>query len=394
MMAFLDNGQKKQQLFLSYGIFVLNGVLALSVGTLLPFIRDARGLNYAFIGLLVSLHSLGNLFAGFTSGLLPLVMGRKRSALIFSSFYSLSFILIAVGEGSWLLLLAFFMTGMARGSTSNFCNRVVNQLAPGKAWVLNGLHAMFAVGAFLLPLLLAGVTHEQPHRWFYVVYFLIVMGLISWCLYVKMPVGEISKEEKQGGKKELGFLKEPLFYLCTATLFFYLCAEQGVIGWLVTYFMDTNLLTASMAQMMPSLLWVMILLGRLSSAWLSTRVSKSKLLVVMGMSMVCFFLLLITSRSMPWIVTGIVGFGFSMAGVYPTTVSFSGKLMEKYHLAWSFIMTIAAFGSILMPAVIGGIAERFGLVYGMASIAIALFMALGFIVALTVYQPKNVRTLL
>ena len=64
-MDFLQDKIKKKQFLCNYSVFLLNGMLALSIGSLLPFIRDARGLDYAFCGLIVSLHSVGNLFSSF-----------------------------------------------------------------------------------------------------------------------------------------------------------------------------------------------------------------------------------------------------------------------------------------------------------------------------------------
>ena len=61
--------------------------------------------------------------------------------------------------------MAFFLTGVARGATSNFCNTAINSLAPGKAWTINGLHAMFSVGAFLFPILLTLFTAAGESGW-------------------------------------------------------------------------------------------------------------------------------------------------------------------------------------------------------------------------------------
>ncbi|MCI8522105.1 MAG: MFS transporter, partial [Lachnospiraceae bacterium] len=72
------SAEQKKQLVYTYLAFMLNGILALSIGSLLPFIRETRGLNYAFAGLLVSLHSVGNLFSSFASGTLSVFIGRKR----------------------------------------------------------------------------------------------------------------------------------------------------------------------------------------------------------------------------------------------------------------------------------------------------------------------------
>ncbi len=421
-MEFLSDKRKKQQFIFSYITFMLNGMLALSIGSLLPFIRDARGLEYAFCGMLVSLHSVGNLLSSFFAGALAVKIGRKRSILLFNAFYAVSYLLILLGGNAASLVLAFLLTGMTRGATSNFSNMTINNLAPGQAWILNGLHAMFSIGAFLFPVLLTVLTAGSADRWWMACAFMLAMGVLSWILYSVMPVDEVLQpDEKEGkagqenkgrnheerkaygeskgrnhedsrmrrGNSTMSFFREPMFVLCTATLFFYLCVEQGVIGWLVTYFKDTGLLNASLSQIMASVQWIMILAGRLTTAYLSTRRDKTKLLRIMGVGLILFFIVLITGRTTPQIVIGIMGFGYSMAGIYPTTVSFAGKLIQKYPLSWSFMLTMASLGSILMPSVIGGIAESAGIFYGMSSIVVVIIIDMALIIGLTAYMKRG-----
>lgn len=387
----LKTAKGKKQLCFTYLTFMLNGLLALSIGSLLPFIRDARGLSYAFAGAIVSLHSIGNLLSGFAAGALPVVIGRKKSILIFNACYCLSYVLIVFGTGNLPLALAFLMTGLARGATSNFANYTVNDLAPGRAGYLNALHAMFSIGAFIFPILLTLLTRVDEVRWIYACYFMIGMGLLSWLLYFLIPIeaGKESKKVAEKGSTGMGFLKEPLFYLCTLTLFFYLCAEQGVIGWLITYFADTGLMSAALSQLMASVLWIMILAGRLTTAWASQKLPKEKLLLVMGTGFVFFFFWLLFGKGTGMIVLGIMGFGYSMAGVYPTTVSFCGGLIKKYTMAWSFILTLASLGSIIMPSIIGRIAESAGIVYGMSSVAVVILIDFLLIASLNIYIKKT-----
>ena len=140
---------------------------------------------------------------------------------------------------------------------------------------------------------------------------------------------------------------------------------------------------------MASVLWVMILAGRLTAAALSGKVEKQKLLLVMGIGFVGFFFWLLFSKSTVPIIIGIMGFGYSMAGIYPTTVSFCGRLIQKYSMAWSFILTLASFGSILMPMIIGRIAESAGIAYGMSSIVVVVLIDLALIVALNFYIRRH-----
>ena len=386
---------KRKQFILCYAVFLANGMLALSIGSLLPFLRDAHGLDYAFCGLIVSLHSVGNLFSGFFAGALPMLIGRKKSILLFEMFFPIAFLLMLLGSNRFLLAFAFFATGIARGASSNYCNTKINSIATGMAWALNCLHASFAVGAFAFPLILMLITRTQSDNWIYACILLIILGVITCIMYYLIPgddepvAGSADKKENSEKIGAFGFFKEPLFYVCTATLFFYLCAEQGVIGWMITYFKDTGLLPPNLAQVTASILWVMILCGRLTTAWASTKVKKENLLPMMGIGIVLFFVVLIVSRTTAPIIIGIMGFGFSMAGIYATTVSFAGELIKKYSLAWSFILTTASLGSIIMPSIVGLLAEDFGISIGVGSIAIALFIDMVFIMILVRFIKKK-----
>lgn len=382
--------KKTLQFVCTYSVFVINGMLALSIGSLLPFVRDYLNLDYDFSGMIVSLHSVGNLIASFAAGALPSVLGRKKSILLFNSFMTISYLILLTCSHRLLIAAAFFLAGMSRGATSNFCNKMISELAPGKASMVNGLHAMFAIGAFSFPLILIALTSAGSANWVYACIFMLVMGLVSLGLYFILPMDHDSLQMQQkSGHSGYEFFKEPLFYLCTLTMFFYLCAEQGVIGWMITYFKDTGLLPASLSQVTASVLWIMILAGRLMSALATTRFPKERLLLVMSFCMTGFFVLLLMAKSTALILFGIMGFGFSMAGIYPTTVSFTGKLTSKYTMAWSFILTMASFGSILMPTVIGGIAAKAGIASGMRSIALVIFIDMLFIVALGRYVRKH-----
>lgn len=108
----------------------------------------------------------------------------------------------------------------------------------------------------------------------------------------------------------------------------------------------------------------MILAGRLTTVYLSDKVRKGTLL-------------------------GIMGFGYSMAGIYPSAVSFAGHLNRRYNMSWSFMLTLASLGSILMPTIIGKIADTAGIVYGMSSIVVVIIIDMVFIAMLTAYMRKN-----
>ena len=172
-------------------------------------------------------------------------------------------------------------------------------------------------------------------RWIYACYFMLAMGILSFSLYLLMPVEEQGKQDADKKEKNFSFFKEPLFYMSNTVLVFYLCAEQGVIGWMITYFKDTGLLNPTLSQITASVLWIMILLGRLTAAWLSTKVKKEKILPVMGAGLIVFFFILIVSRSTGLILFGIMGFGYSMAGIYPDADDHRKDCRAGGYLLWN-----------------------------------------------------------
>ena len=365
-----NQAQRKVRFAACYGTFAFNGVLALTIGALLPYIRDSYALNYAFAGLLVSLHSVGNLCASFVAGILPLFVGRRKSIMLFSACYAVAFVMVILTGQPFVLAVAFFMTGLARGAVSNFNNTEVNMLAPGQGWALNALHASFAVGAFLAPMLVL-LCAQVLNNWKLMCGLLVAFGVTEFLIFAFMPL-EVNELKGKDKGKNFGFLQRREFWFTIGILFFYLCAEQGVIGWMVTYFKDTGIMSAGYAQTMASVLWVLILFGRLAAAWLCTRVDQARLLVVMSTGMVGFFILVLMGRTLPVITLGIAGFGFSMAGLYPTRVSMIGGLMKEYPMAWSVILPAASLGSILMPSIVGAVAESAGLYMGISTIIIAV----------------------
>lgn len=377
------NNSFKKTLACAYCIFIISAMMSISTGQLLPYIRDAKGLDYVFCGIVVSMHSVGNLISSFCAGVLPRYVGRKRSMLFFNICVSLSYVLILWGSSKYIIALAFLLTGIARGASSNYLNSEVNNTMPGSAWALNILHASYAVGALLFPVILMVLVNNNPDRWVIACIFMLIMGIISLLLYYFMPISTSDNKSSEKDKIDYSFLKDKSFYLVLFGLFFYLCSEQAVIGWLVTYFKDTGFLKDPLASLTTTIQWTCILIGRLSTAFLSKKFDKRKLLLIMGIGTIVFFVALLFARSTVSIIIAIAGFGLSMAGVYPTITSFGGGIYNKYPMSYSFILTGAGLGSILMPTIIGFIADSFGIYTGMCSIVVVVIIQMIVILMIT-----------
>ncbi len=346
-------------------------------GSILPLLSETYQLSDATSGMLLSSHQAGNLIAGFIAGILPIYYGRKKSILFLSSFVMVGFLIMILTGQPVLLLTAFFFTGISRGSISNFNNKTVNDISGSSPQALNFLHSMFAVGALLSPFLVVLFSfYFGTIGWKVLAMLIIGLVFISQIMFSKMPIEEeiiMIKEKKERGYT---FFKDALFWNTVIIIFFYLCAESAITGWLVTYFINQKLLEITQAQMISSLLWFAILVGRLICVFIGGRLSRGTLITVISIGSTIFYLLLLNSTSVAMILISVFGLGISMGGIYPTAMTIAGNSIKKHPMALGWILIIGGFGGIIMPVIIGFLSENLSIYWGMASIVVAIVIML------------------
>lgn len=367
-------------------VFAVNGLYGMILGSLLPLISSEYGLNNTVSGALLSAHQAGNLIAGFIAGILPIYLGRKKSIMFLCCFVIMGFFLMIITGNPVILLLGFLFTGLSRGSISNFNNAVVNEVSNSSPAALNMLHSVFAVGALLSPFLVIFATSLLGDKgWKLAVCIIIVLASISILLFSRIKIDD-NKKKKEKQAVSYKFLKMPYFWITAGILFFYLCAEATINGWIVKYFVDSNIMSAKYAQMLASLLWVVILAGRLTCAYIGDRVSKKTLLLITSTGTAIFYFLLLSSNDLTIITLSIMGLGFSMAGIYPTTISAAGNTIRRYPMSMGVLLMIGGAGAILMPIITGALSDAFGIFAGMASIIAAIIlMVLCVLISMTKY---------
>lgn len=67
----------------------------------------------------------------------------------------------------------------------------------GKAGPINGLHAMFSIGAFIFPILLMFLTKSNAENWVLACGFMIIMGILSWLLFFNIPIDDSLEAKKR-----------------------------------------------------------------------------------------------------------------------------------------------------------------------------------------------------
>lgn len=375
----------KSLVYRIYYVFLCSGAMSTLLGAMLPAMQAEYSMSYALRGYVLSSHQIGNFFAVFLSGFIPYAIGRKKSTLILGSLIVLGLLLMTATGNPFILIVAFAFTGMGRGTLSNITNVVVSENTGNKAAGLNILHASFAIGAFISPFVAVFATAIEWRIAAWIFAFLMFTALI----FVGGSTLSNTPMKKVKTSSEIPFQKSFSFWLNTFIMFFYLAGEASLTGWLVTYFNDTGLMSTSLSQSMQSFLWVMILLGRLCCASLSSKMDKSVLILAMGAMMTLCFVLMISAQSTALVVIGLLGLGFFMSGIYPTTLSTMDSRYNSSTVATGTCIATATVGGILMPIIIGEVAEVSGIRGGVATISVALAIMVILMVIKLIRSRRN-----
>ena len=353
------NEQKTRLRNAGFVTFFFSGICAISSGVVVSLLQEQYGFAYGMTGTLLSLMSIGNLLAGFLTGVLPGVLGLKPSILLLTIGYTVGYGIMGFTGAEVLLAAAFFLVGVAKGSAMNACTILVSDNSADRTRGMNLMHSCYACGALLCPFLIAAAARVSTAL---AVFLLAALGVVLWLVYWKTPMEGKVKDRKAA--IDWSFLRSGRFWLLTGLLFCQNAAEQSVTGWMVTYFKGSGIIAGTLAAYTVTVMWGATLVARLLIAFVFPFKSPRKAMVVMAVTCTLFYVLLMRADSQSAAILLLFAFAFAMAGMNPTAVASAGRMTSVTSMG--IMLPAASGGAILMPWVIGRVAERTGLAAGMA----------------------------
>ena len=108
--------------------FFLSGICSISSGIVVSLLQERYGFDYNVTGTLLSIMSIGNLMAGFATGVLPAKIGLKATIITLSAGYELGYLWLGISGWMSILVLSFLLIGFAlplcncRGRTDRTCS--------------------------------------------------------------------------------------------------------------------------------------------------------------------------------------------------------------------------------------------------------------------------------
>lgn len=354
-------GQNKKLRNTGFLAFFFSGICAISSGIIVSILQEKHGLSFGVTGNLVSVMSIGNMLAAFLSGILPGKIGMRNTVLILSSGYFLGYLFMTTTGMVGVLLAAFLLVGLAKGCALNNCTVLVGSNSNDRTKGMNLMHSCYAFGALLCPLLAAALAKGNvmlPMAG------AALAGLAMWMTFLaaKLP----GKEKKEGPAKEksqMAFLRQKRFWLLTLLIFCQNGAETSVTGWLVTYYKNQGILSGTLSAYTVTILWGATLIARLLIAFVFPIKNTFESLAVMGLGCTLFYGIMIFVEQPVLAILMLFAFAFSIAGVNPVAVAGVGKEMSSASMG--VMLPLGGVGAIVMPSIIGIVADKVNLQAGM-----------------------------
>lgn len=340
--------------------FFFSGICAISSGVIVSILQETYGFAYSTTGTLLSLMSIGNLAAGFASGILPGKIGMKKAAVILTAGYGIGYLMMGLSGWIVLLMLSFFLAGIAKGSTINICTILVGDNSADRTKGMNLMHSFYALGALLCPFIIAaasGIGTAVP------MFVLALCGAFLWLAFAVTPLE--TKDKKSSAHTDWSFLKNKKFWLLTGLIFCQNAAETSVTGWMVTYFKGSGIITGTLSAYTVTVMWGATLIARLLIAFLIPLKNAYSAMIRMSICCIIFYLGLMMAETQTAAILLLFAFAFSMAGMNPTAIACTGRMTSVTSMG--VMLPAASSGAILMPWLIGLIAEHAGISIGMAS---------------------------
>ncbi|NLJ85346.1 MAG: MFS transporter [Firmicutes bacterium] len=379
-------------LVLSYYLFTLLGYVGTVFGPTLPFIIDGFSLSLAQAGTLFFLLSFGHVLGSISMAPLMRRFDSKPIMLLGAVLMAANALAIPFASRWFLMLGNVCVLGVGWGLLEVGFNALVSHWSegdPGPA--LNRLHLFFALGAWLGPslisLLLVGGMAWQ------LAFFTVAFGFVIFIgIFAKMPAGIFQLAPGKGSHPTGGSLETsekvtlrhllaaPGIVLLGLAILIYVGVEFSITGWITTFLTESLGSTAAMGAAAVSFFWAGLTVGRLICSMFFQRVDYLSLLLFLcaGTAISVGLGALIP---IPAVAVGCFALaGLFSSGIFPTIVASGARAYPDWISSLSsFFSALAGIGGMLMPWVLGIIADTVGLGGGL--IVLSLFMAMAALLA-------------
>ncbi|RPI71572.1 MAG: MFS transporter [Ignavibacteriales bacterium] len=340
---------------------LLFGMVFLSLGTVLTFIKESYNLSELSAGTLTAILPFGILAGSLIFGPSVDRYGYKLILIISSILILIAFEIIAFTNSYTALQIAFFFIGFGGGVINGATNALVSDISSeGKGANLSFLGVFFGIGAMGMPAVIGLLSDVFPYSTIISVIGYFILIPVLYFLIIKFPV---PKHSQGFPIKEVPKLFNVLLFLLAMVLFFESAIEGITNNWTTSFLEQGISINPQKALLALTILNAALLLARLVLGFLLKKIRPYIVLYS------CLFLILIgavvlfISSEITTAYIGIALLGIGFAPGFPVVLGYIGELYpDLTGTAFSFAITIALIGNTAINWLVGTISQEYGII--------------------------------
>jgi len=348
-------------------VLLCYGLVMFTFGPCLTAIAETFGVPLGRTGLLFSFYSAGLLPSVALSGFLSERVGKRRIILVGVSFLGLGSALFAASPAlgsdprfAWALA-AMVVAGIGAGSVESVGNALIaDENQPSPAFALNFTHAFFAVGAVVGPVA-AGLLLRSGLPWQILFYGgAVLLGIVFPVLAAQRP--KMVRGDPMSVGAAMGLLRSALLWLLLIVLALYVGAEVGLSAWVSPLMEEVLGAGRGVAAMAAAAFWGCMIVGRLVTSHLSTRVRPAPLILGLagGSAVAGVGVALAPTVGTCLVLSGVSG--LFMSGMFGMVATDAARYFpERSGAVFGVLVFGVGIGALVVPAAMGWVAMAGGL---------------------------------
>jgi len=357
----INTGQKTfnhNLVFLAASLgMLLFGIVFISLGSILPQLRELHGLSDLATGSLLSLLPLGLLVGSLVFGPVVDRFGYKILLLLSGLLVFAGLEGIALTGNLMVLRISIVFIGLGGGAINGGANALVADTAEGDRGArLSLLGVFFGIGALGVPSLLGILIHALSYE-----KILFWIGIAVWLPMVLFLLISFPPPKHPQGfpiREAAKFLKDPWILLAGLVLFIQSGMEGLANNWSTTFLQENKEFISQHALFSLSCLVAGMTAARLILGWALHHV-RSGLVLFLGTGLsISASLILLAADSQVAVYAGMATLGAGLAACFPVVM---GKVAERYKslsgTALSMVLVMALLGNMLINYGMGIIAN-------------------------------------
>lgn len=329
---------------------MLGGSQAL-YGPAVPGFQRAFDADVAAAGLGLPVHATASFLGVMLWGMLERREHRAGPVLSLSAaLFAAGALAVAAAGSLTLALAAIGLVGLGFGTLMTGVNTLVaRDPRPTAPALINTLHAMFGLGAVLLPLVLSVGGFRTAF---------VVVAVGALAVLAPLWAGRDPAPRRRGNRvgTEGPDRRSRVVVLFAALYVSYLGVEAGLANWIASHLTDLHWSETAAARWTAAF-WLTFTLGRLAVAPLTVRSSPARVVrTALSLGAVTLVVANVDAAA-PW---AFVAAGLVLAPVFPTGLVWLARAAPEVRSGTTYMMLAGSLGAAALPALVGVLADALG----------------------------------